>query len=128
MARHTDSKQNKTLKAGYSNTTCGKNKSKTPASKSIKGFKCFWECGGDGALECGSTRVGLAERVEEILWGQPLHVGGSVGAKGLGCCCIALATTLHLVQDNSGQHDEEDAAKGTAECNQNSDTVGVVFG
>lgn len=80
------------------------------------------------ALEYGSTGIGLTERVEEILWGQPLHVGGSVGAKGLGCCCIALATALHLVQDNSRQHDEEDATKSTAKGNQDSDTIGVVFG
>jgi len=78
-------------------------------------------------LNCRGTGVGLAERVEEILWRQTLHVGWSVGAKGLRCCCIALATALDLVQDNTSQNDKEHAAECTTEGHQNSNTVGVVF-
>lgn len=82
---------------------------------------------GEGALKDWGAGVGLSQRVEEILWGKTLHIGWSVGTKGLGSSCVALAAALHLVQDDTGQDDEEDAAKGTAEGHQDGDTIGVVL-
>jgi hypothetical protein len=84
--------------AGYSNVAFDKNKTKTPASKQIRGVKCFWK----GTLKGRGTGVGLVQRIEEVLGWHALHVGGSIRAKGLRSSCIALAAALYLVQDDTG--------------------------
>lgn len=69
----------------------------------------------------------MTKGVEEILGGQPLHIRLPVCSNRLRGSHVALAAALDLVDNDTGNDDEEDATKSAAERYQDDDSVGMVF-
>lgn len=73
-------------------------------------------------------RASLTQRVEQVLRRQTLHVRLPVCSNGLRSPHVTLATALDLVKNDTGNDDQENAAKRATERNQHDDSIGVMFG
>lgn len=69
----------------------------------------------------------MLERVKQVFWRNPSHGRRPVSAICLGGAHIALAAPLNLIEDNSGDDNQEDATKSAAESYENHDSVRVVM-
>lgn len=61
------------------------------------------------------TGIPLTQCIEKILGRQTLHVGLPVGSNGLRGLHVALAAALDLVDNDTGNDNQEDASKSAAE-------------
>lgn len=75
----------------------------------------------------GRAWVGLFQRVEKVLWRQPLHVRRPVRSNRLWRRHVTLATALDLIEDDTGNDNEEYAAERTAERDQHDNSVRMMF-
>lgn len=61
------------------------------------------------------TGIPLTQGIEKILGRQTLHVGLPVRSNGLRGLHVALAAALDLIDNDTGNDNQEDASKSAAE-------------
>lgn len=69
----------------------------------------------------------MLERVEQVFWRNPSHGRRPVGSICLGGAHIALAAPLNLIENNSGNDNQEHATKSAAESYEDHYSIRMVM-